>query len=290
MAKHVPRPLHHAPRPYALPCRCAPPEGDGAAYKARPVSTALPDVEVEPATDGLDLAFVQRLVPWFRTLRTYTRLRVSGLEHVPRAGPALLAGNHTGWLGLDYALTALSVYEETGRVVRGMAHEAWFRARATREFATKCGIVQVSKMAMRERLAAGDLVMMFPEGERGAFKPGTDYALEPFARGFVRVALETGVPVVPVAILGGAESNPVGARVEGYEDLLRMRGGLPIPRNLLPKPVKWRIRFLEPLDLSDHGPEDAADKRLVHGLAEEARERIQDELRALQRERGHPYL
>lgn len=240
--------------------------------------------------DGLDLAFVERMLPWFRTLRAYTRLRASGLEHVPRDGPGLLVGNHTGWLGLDYALTALTVHEETGRVVRGMAHEAWFRTRATREFATRCGIVPVSKDAMRGRVEAGDLVMMFPEGERGAFKPGSDYRLQPFARGFVRVALEAGVPVVPVAILGGEESNPVGTRIEGYDDLLRLRGGLPLPRNLIPKPVKWRIRFLEPLDLSRRVPADADDRDLVHGYAALARERIQDGLDRLREERGHPYL
>ncbi len=246
--------------------------------------------EVSAAPDGLDVGFVEKLVPWFKSIRYYTRLKFSGMEHVPREGPAILVCNHTGWLGLDYALTALTVYEETGRMVRGMAHEAWFKAKATREFATKCGIVPVGKDAMRERLAAGELVMMFPEGERGAFKPGSDYTLEAFARGFVRVALESGVPVIPVAILGGAESNPVGVRVEGYDDLLRMRGGLPIPRNILPKPVKWRIRFMPPVDLDGKGPEDVLNRGFVHEVAESTRDTIQDALRTLQKERGHPYL
>ncbi len=250
----------------------------------------MTDSEVTAAPDGLDVGFVEKLVPWFRTIRFYTRLKHSGIEHVPPSGPAILVCNHTGWLGLDYALTALTVFEQTGRMVRGMAHEAWFKAKATREFATKCGIVPVGKDAMREHLAAGELVMMFPEGERGAFKPGSEYNLEPFARGFVRVALEMGVPVVPVAILGGAESNPVGVRVEGYDDLLRMRGGLPIPRNILPKPVKWRIRFLPPLDLAGLGPETVASRGQVHELAEQTRDAIQESLRALQKERGHPYL
>lgn len=236
------------------------------------------------------MAFLDRILPWFRRIRAYTRLKVSGLEHVPATGPGLIVGNHTGWLGLDYALTALSVHEHHDRVVRGMAHAAWFKNRATAEFARKCGIVEVSKTAVRDALAEGELVMMFPEGERGAFRPGSDYELEPFARGFVRVALETGVPVVPVAILGGAESNPVGRRIEGYEDLLQLRGGLPVPKNLLPKPVKWRIRFLEPLDLSEYGPDDVDDREAVHAIAASTRQRIQDELRALQEERGHPYL
>jgi 1-acyl-sn-glycerol-3-phosphate acyltransferase len=261
----------------------------GAAVTAAPASppAAAPAV---PAPDGPDLAFVARLAPFLRTLRNYTRLQVAGLDHVPEAGPAILAANHTGWLGLDYALTALSVYDGLGRLPRGMAHAAWFKAPATRTFARKAGLFEVTKGAMREQLARGELVMLFPEGEKGAFRPGSDYALEPFARGFVRVAMAARVPIVPVAILGGEESNPVGARIESYEALLNIKGGLPIPRNLLPKPVKWRIKFLRPLQFEDGAEADAADAERVHAAAEDVRTRIQRELRKMKVERGHPYL
>lgn len=240
---------------------------------------------------GVDVAFLRkRIVPIFSRLRDYSRVKVDGLDHVPESGPAILVGNHTGWLGLDYAFTALSVYEGLDRIVRGMAHPAWFKNSATRSFAKKCGIVEITKDAMREQLADDRLVLMFPEGEKGAFRPGSDYTLEPFARGFVRVAMETGVPIVPVCILGGEEANPVGTRLESYEDLVNMKGGLPIPRNLIPKPVKWRIRFLPAPDWSAYGPEDAGDHDLVHALAEETRARVQRELRKMKVERGHPYL
>ncbi len=244
----------------------------------------------DAVADGLDMQFVERMLPVFRRIRNYSRLKVDGLEHVPEEGAGLLVGNHTGWLGLDYVFTALSVHDAYDRVVRGMAHRAWFGNPATAGFARKAGIIEISKEAMRERLDAGDLVMMFPEGEKGAFKPGKDYTLEEFARGFVRVAFETGVPVVPVCILGGEEANPVGTRIESYEELVNMKGGLPIPKNLIPKPVKWRIRFLSPLDLAEYGPEDAADADLVHSIAEHTRARMQRELRKMKVERGNPYL
>ncbi len=242
------------------------------------------------AGDGLDMKFLERLVPVFKRIRTYSRLKVDGLDHVPENGAAILVGNHTGWLGLDYVFTALSVYDAYDRVVRGMAHAAWFGNPATASFAKKAGIIRISKDAMLERLSAGDLVMMFPEGEKGAFKPGKDYTLEEYARGFVRVAFESGAPVIPVCILGGEEANPVGVRLESYEELVDMRGGLPIPRNLIPKPVKWRIRFLPPLDLSEYDADDAADRDLVHSIAEHTRARMQRELRKMQVERGNPYL
>jgi len=266
-----------------------------AAAKPKPRAAAAKPAPAAPARTqaqepGLDLAFVEKLAPFLRTIRSYTRLQVAGLDHVPEQGPAILAANHTGWLGLDYALTALSVYDGLGRMPRGMVHAAWFKAPATRKFAGKVGLFEVTKDAMRQQLAAGELVMLFPEGEKGAFRVGGDYALEPFARGFVRVALETQVPVIPVAVLGGEESNPVGARIESYEELLQLKGGLPIPKNLWPKPVKWRIKFLPPIPFAGRRPEEAGDNQLVHGLAEDVRTRIQKELRKMKVERGHPYL
>lgn len=242
------------------------------------------------ATDDLDKEFVNKLAPVLRTLRNYFRLKCDGLDHVPETGPALLVANHTGWLGLDYAMTALCVHDALDRTPRGMAHAAWFKAPGTASFARKVGLFEVTKDAMAKQLANGHLVMLFPEGEKGAFRPGSDYRLEPFARGFVRVAMATQVPVVPVAVLGGEESNPVGARIESYEELLNLKGGLPIPRNLLPKPVKWRIRFLKPLAFTDYGPADADDMDRVHAVAEDVRTRIQRELRKMQVERGNPYL
>jgi 1-acyl-sn-glycerol-3-phosphate acyltransferase len=244
---------------------------------------------VELVEDGLDIPFMEKIIPVFKRLRNYSRLKVDGLENIPN-GPAILVGNHTGWLGLDYVFTALSVYEGLDRVVRGMAHSAWFANPATAKFARRAGIIEISKASMATRLGAGDLIMMFPEGEKGAFRPGSNYTLEPFARGFVRVAMELGIPVIPVCILGGEEANPVGSRLESYEELVNLKGGLPIPKNLIPKPVKWMIRVLPAIEMSGYGLDDASDHDLVHGLAENTRARIQRELRIMKIERGHPYI
>ncbi|MGB0651812.1 MAG: lysophospholipid acyltransferase family protein [Thermoplasmatota archaeon] len=249
--------------------------------------TALAPADTQ---DNVDVGFLEKIAPTLRRLRNYSRLKVDGLDNVPETGPALLACNHTGWLGLDYAFTALSVYEALDRVPRGMAHAAWFGNPATKEFASKAGLFKVSKGAMEEQLAKGNLVLIFPEGEKGAFSPGKDYTLEEFARGFVRVAMKTNVPVIPVAILGGEEANPVGTRIESYEELIKMKGGLPIPKNLIPKPVKWRIRFLPAIDFSMYTAADADDHDLVHSLSEHVRARVQRELRKMKVERGNPYL
>ncbi len=249
-----------------------------------------PSVPAELAGDHVDPNFLEKIAPAIRRLRNYSRLKVDGLDNIPEEGPAILACNHTGWLGLDAAFTMLSVYEALERMPRAMAHAAWFSNPATRELANRVGVFKVSKDAMDEQLAHGHLILIFPEGEKGAFRPGSDYQLEEFARGFVRVAMKTHAPVVPVAILGGEEANPVGTRIESYEELVKMKGGLPIPKNVIPKPVKWRIRFLPAIDFSQYTDEDSADKDLVHSLSEHVRARIQRELRKMKVERGNPYI
>ncbi|MHB8633527.1 MAG: lysophospholipid acyltransferase family protein [Thermoplasmatota archaeon] len=238
-----------------------------------------------PAPAGVDDKLVAQLLPLLRALRGYARLRVEGLSHVPRRGPALLAANHTGWLGLDYALAALVCHDERGRLPRGLVHKAWFLARPTADFAAKVGLSQVGKEAMVDLLEKGHLVMVFPEGEKGAFRPASGYQVEEFARGFVRVAMAEGVPVVPVAILGGEEANPVGKTMDGYESFLKLR--LPLPANLWPKPVKWRIRFLPPRTFPKR---DLTRRAAVHAAAKSVQDEVQAALTDLKRLRGHPYL
>lgn len=254
------------------------------ATKAKGASKKANKVAVDP----FDAEVVGKMLPYLRALRGYTRLKVEGLEHLPRDGPAILAANHTGWLGLDYALAALVVHDEAGRTPRGMAHSAWFLNPVTKKFAGQVGLSKVSKESMVQQLAAGHLVMVFPEGEHGAFRPANNYQVMEFARGFVRVALATGVPVIPVCILGGEESNPVDRTIKGYEELLKLE--IPVPRNFLPKPVKWRIAFLPPVGFGGARPEDADDSDKVHALAKEIQESVQTNLRRMIKERGHPYL
>jgi 1-acyl-sn-glycerol-3-phosphate acyltransferase len=260
--------------PTKAPAKAAPKK---AAKKATPPA----------AQDGLDPSVIAKLLPALRALRGYTRLKADGLQHLPK-GPAILAANHTGWLGLDYALTALVLHDERDRTPRGLVHAAWFSNPVTARFARQIGLSKVSKESMAAQLARGHLVMVFPEGEKGAFRAASGYEVLEFARGFVRVAMAQRVPVVPVAILGGEESNPVDRTLKGYEEMLKLQ--LPVPRNILPKPVKWRIRFLPPIDFSSAKPEDADDTDRVHAIAADVRSRVQKALRQLEKERGHPYL
>ena len=129
--------------------------------------------------------------------------------------------------------------------------------------------------------------MVFPEGIKGTGKPFAErYRVQRFGRGgFVEIALRTGSPIVPVAVVGSEEIYPK----LGESDLLARATGAPFvpvtptfpwlgPLGLIPLPSRWRIEFCEPIDVSAHRPEAADDQRLVLDLSEQVRETIQQKL------------
>jgi 1-acyl-sn-glycerol-3-phosphate acyltransferase len=131
-------------------------------------------------------------------------------------------------------------------------------------------------------------VLVFPEGQKGSRKLFWQrYRLRRFGRGgFVRTAMRAGVPIVPTAVMGAEEAMPIFAHVPLLQ---RLTGLIYFPINhafpafglaagLMYLPAKFRIRFLEPIDLSGYGPEDADDIALVGRLSERIRLRIQEEL------------
>jgi 1-acyl-sn-glycerol-3-phosphate acyltransferase len=134
----------------------------------------------------------------------------------------------------------------------------------------------------------GRLVLVFPEGQKGSRKLYWQrYRLRRFGRGgFVRTAMRAGVPIVPTAVIGAEEAMPIFAHVPLLQ---RLTGLIYFPINhafphfglaagMMYLPAKFRIRFLEPVDLSGYGPDDADDIALVGRLSERIRLRIQEEL------------
>jgi 1-acyl-sn-glycerol-3-phosphate acyltransferase len=143
-----------------------------------------------------------------------------------------------------------------------------------------------------ELLRRGELVCTFPEGANGTGKLfGERYRLRRFGRGgFVRTALRTGAPIVPVAIVGAEEIYPM---FHDFRPMARVLGSpyFPItptwpwlgPLGLVPLPTKWLVEFCEPIPVDAYRPEDADDAALVLRLSDEVRGVIQakvDELRA----------
>jgi 1-acyl-sn-glycerol-3-phosphate acyltransferase len=142
-------------------------------------------------------------------------------------------------------------------------------------------------------------VAVFPEGVKGAGKPFAQrYRLQRFGRGgFVEIALRTGAPLVPVAVVGSEEiypklgESPVLARLTGapYFPLTPIFPWLG-PLGVIPLPSRWRIEFCPPLDVSGYGPEAADDRALVFELSEQVRETIQQKLYENLVKRGPAFL
>ncbi|MFI5306987.1 MAG: lysophospholipid acyltransferase family protein [Polyangiales bacterium] len=195
---------------------------------------------------------------WFRT-------EVHGIENVPE-GKVLLVANHGGQIPLDGIVIACSLLFDAPRprFVRSMVERfigtlpffsVWF---------PRVGQVLGAPENARRLLEAGEPLLVFPEGVKGISKTfDSRYKLAPFSPGFMRLALESDAPIVPIAVIGAEEQYPSVAEVT----TLARRLGLPsvpiIPQlfvgMLAPLPTKYRVYFGEPLRFSgDPDDEDAA--------------------------------
>lgn len=207
------------------------------------------------------------LLPAALLYRYWFRVETRDIERVPE-GRVLLIGNHAGQLPFDGAMlgVAMLLEAEPPRICRPMGEYwipriPWFNVAAARSGAL-VGTPE-NCVAMLEQ---GEAVMVFPEGVRGMNKPYSQrYRLQEFGKGFVRLALETRTPVVPVALVGSEEQNPGLANLPGVGRLLGMPAfpltvGFPWlgPLGILPLPVKYRFYFGEPLHFEgDPHDEDA---------------------------------
>jgi len=243
--------------------------------------------ETNGTVDGIDRSFVERLAEPFRHVRSYCRVTVEGLENVP-AGKAVVVANHTGWTGLDHANLFLTLYDDLGRVLRTAVHPTFFRVPLVRELAPRLGFFEVSVKRSMDILDEGGLILFFPEAEEGNFKSiFKRYELQAFKPGFARVALAANAPVVPVVILGGEEANPSLGTLPTKD---RVGIDLPIPVNVVPFPVKWRIKFMKPVHPDSYLEGDVVDLDVAARMAEDLRAQMQAELYRQLEKRGNPFL
>jgi 1-acyl-sn-glycerol-3-phosphate acyltransferase len=206
-------------------------------------------------------------------LSKYFRLELEGTEHLPKRGRCIIAPNHSGFAGLDAVLLGHEILRNTGRIPRLMAHRLWFATDLTSKPLEKMGIVEATTNNGIQLLKKNHLVVLFPEGESGNFKPSSQrYVLQEFRRGFVRMALLAQAPIVPTVIIGAEEASLTLAQIKVAKYLLG--SVLPLPLNLIPLPTRWKIQFLEPI-LLPFKPESANDADLVHDIASDLQERLQ---------------
>ncbi len=252
---------------------------------------------------GFDEEFAEAVFPMFEFLyRVWWRVKVAGISNVPAHGRALLVGNHAGSiLPFDAAMIATAIQKEhpLPRWARAMVLNWAFDLPFVSYVMRRVGGIPANPANLTRLLQQDQPVMVFPEGAKGFGKPFSQrYRLQRFGRGgFVEVALETGSPIVPVAVVGSEEIYPK----LGESPLLARAVGAPYvpvtptfpllgPLGLLPLPSRWRIEFLEPIDLSGYGPGASEDRSLVFDISEQVQERIQDALYKGLVERGPAFL
>jgi 1-acyl-sn-glycerol-3-phosphate acyltransferase len=236
---------------------------------------------------GYDPKFAQTILPFFEFLYTmWWRVESSGVEHVPDRGPALIVANHSGVLPWDGIMINLAVRHEhpARRECRMLALDMFALLPFLAPLLAQSGAVRANPENGERLLRKGEVVGVFPEGVKGvgkAFKQR--YRLARFGRGgFVRLALRTGSPIVPCAVVGAEEIHPKIASV----DWLGRPLGLPYlpitptfpllgPLGVIPLPTKWSIDFADPIPMDTYGPAGAEDPILVNRLSEQVRSIVQ---------------
>jgi 1-acyl-sn-glycerol-3-phosphate acyltransferase len=198
---------------------------------------------------GYSPDFVMKVAPFVWMLfRHYFRAQSFGVEKVPE-GRVLLIANHAGQIPIDGLVIACSMVLDAPRprIVHSMVEKwvpslpfvSWFMSRTGQVVGTPDNCVRL--------LERDDAIVAFPEGIRGISKPfSRRYQLGEFGHGFVRLALQTRAPIVPVAVIGSEEQVP---SFHNSRTIARLLGtpSFPITPVPFPLPVKYRLYYGEPL-------------------------------------------
>ena len=239
---------------------------------------------------GLDWEFVDVVRPFFTFLyKAYWRVRTVGIEHVPIEGRTLLVANHSGQLPWDSTMIATAVMTEhpAQRLVRTLYGEWLPTLPFVSAWMVRMGQALETVENGTRLLEQEELVAVFPEGYKGAGKLYKDrYRLARFGQGdFIKMALLTQSPIIPVSVVGAEETYIALAQ---SETAARATGAPYFPLSptfpwlgllgLVPLPTKWYIDFGEPIAVDGYGPEGADNLVLVSQLADQVRNTVQEML------------
>lgn len=228
------------------------------------IPTRLGPYGVDPF--GFDPQFVKKLVGFLAWVyEHYFRCHAFGIGNIPD-GRCLVVANHSGQLPYDAAMVSAAVFleREPPRYLRSMVERFVPSTPFVSSFLARCGQILGTPANCRRLLDAGNAILVFPEGVRGLNKTWDQrYQLQRFGQGFVRLALESGTPIVPVAVVGAEEQAPSLLNLR----ILGKAFGLPAfpvtptfpwlsVAGLLPLPTRYRIYFGEPMRFEGTGNEE----------------------------------
>jgi 1-acyl-sn-glycerol-3-phosphate acyltransferase len=237
---------------------------------------------------GMDYEFALKVKPFFDFLYyNYWRVTVKNIHNIPDQGRGLVVSNHSGTLPYDGSMIRLASVNDhpSQRDVRFLVEDFVYHFPFLGTFMHRTGGVRACPENAARLLESDHVVAVFPEGVKGIGKLYKHrYRLQRFGRGgFIRLALRTGSPIIPAAVIGAEEIHPL-----LYKSTFMAKPlGVPYipvtptfpllgPFGLIPLPSKWMIIFGEPISWKQYGPKHAEDPLLVNRLSEEVRTRIQE--------------
>lgn len=233
--------------------------------------------------------------------RYWFRVTWDGLEHIPPEGGALLVANHAAAIPSDAPAIMHGIETELGRPVYGLAEYLFRAIPVVGTLWSRCGGVPAHPdNAYRLLHDDGQLALVFPEGAKGTGKPFRDrYQLRRFGRGgFVEIAMRSGVPVVPIAVVGAEESMPILWKSRRLAGLLNIPY-FPITANMLAFgplgtvlyfPAKFHIRVLPPVHFDMPPDQERYPRARVMEEADRIRDQIQQALYDMLRTRRNVWF
>ncbi len=243
-------------------------------------------------------------------LKLYHRCEVRGLDRFPKGG-ALVVSNHSGGLfPMDVPVFALGFYEEFGydRPVFTLSHDMVLTG-PTADFFIRNGFIRANHENADEALRSGGVVVVFPGGDYDVYRPTLAENTIDFGgrTGYVKAALNAGVPIVPVVGIGGQENQIYLTRGTGLAKLLRLDKllrakilpisiGFPfglsavLPINI-PLPTKIVMQVLDPIDIPEQfGPTESGGEPDIHEVDAHVRDVMQQALNELATQRRFPVI
>ncbi|MEI7591958.1 MAG: lysophospholipid acyltransferase family protein [Actinomycetes bacterium] len=222
--------------------------------------------------------------------RRWFRVEWEGLENIPKEGGALLVANHAGAIPSDAPVIMHGVETELGRPCYGLADHLFKSVPLVGTFWSRLGgVVAHPDNAYRLLREQQQLVLVFPEGSKGPGKPvGERYRLRRFGRGgYVEIAMRSGVPIIPIAVVGAEESMPIVWKSASLAKALKLPY-FPITANQLVFgpvlgsiayfPAKFKLRVLDPIYFDVPTGQERYSKSRIMDASEHIRDVIQHEL------------
>ena len=246
---------------------------------------------------------------WNFLMKYYFRLDINGWENLPDQ-PSLLIGIHSGGpLTMDAWTVAMAWWRhfEGQRTLHGTAHDVLMQHKVLGRYFRRLGTISPSRESIQAAFKQGDNVILWPGGEVDAYRKWTkrDQAVLGDRKGFIKLAIRSGVPIVPVATVGGHDTLFVLSEGRGIAKLLKLKEKMRIevapitfslpfgvalhltPFQHIPLPSKIRTEFLEPVYL-ESDPARADDEDYVNAMYDVVQDRIQAGMNRLAKKRRFP--